>query len=182
MKNSCAQERKMLVWNSSSSESDKLGIKLTCLLLVFREVGNLHLPQHHCDIIIDLLAQAEPFFFWFPRIRPGRCARHRSRSRLVCEIHPRNPVFSSFARICFWLLRECRGGGVRPPSSHRFLNEFQTGSRASGVRPFSRHGGTDTPTINCAWRGGKIRTTCLFRASEDLRFLPSVRLETSREL
>ena len=160
MKNSCAQERKMLVWNSSSSESDKLGIKLTCLLLVFREVGNLHLPQHHCDIIIDLLAQAEPFFFWFPRIRPGRCARHRSRSRLVCEIHPRNPV----------------------SSSHRFLNEFQTGSRASGVRPFSRHGGTDTPTINCAWRGGKIRTTCLFRASEDLRFLPSVRLETSREL
>ena len=55
----------MLVWNSSSSESDKLGIKLTCLLLVFREVGNLHVPQHHCDIIIDLLAQAEPFFFGF---------------------------------------------------------------------------------------------------------------------
>ena len=82
-------------------------------------------------------------------------------------------VFGSFANA---------GGGVRPPSSHRFLNEFQTGSRASGVRPLSRHGGTDTPTINCALRGGKIRTTCLFRASEDLRFLPSVRLETSREL
>ena len=133
MKNSCAQERKMLVWNSSSSESDKLGIKLTCLLLVFREVGNLHLPQHHCDIIIDLLAQAEPFFFWFPRIRPGRCARHRSRSRLVCEIHPRNPVFFwSFARICFWLLRECRGS-LRPPSNHRFFDYLQTGIRASGV-------------------------------------------------
>ena len=74
--------------------------------------------------------------------------------------------FWSFARICFWLLRECRGGGGRPPSSHRFLNEFQTGSRASGVRPFSRHGGTDTPTINCAWRGGIIRNPRKGKPSE----------------
>ena len=133
--------------------------------------------RHH----YRLVGTGRAVFFWFPRIRPGRCARHRSRSRLVCEIHPRNPV-CLVLRPHLFLAPSRMSGGVRPPSSHRFLNEFQTGSRASGVRPFSRHGGTDTPTINCAWRGGKIRTTCLFRASEDLRFLPSVRLETSREL
>ena len=134
--------------------------------------------RHH----YRLVGTGRAVFFWFPRMRPGRCARHRSRSRLVCEIHPRNPFFCPSPAFVFGSFANVGGGGVRPPSSHRFLNEFQTGSRASGVRPFSRHGGTDTPTINCAWRGGKIRTTCLFRASEDLRFLPSVRLETSREL
>ena len=141
MKNSCAQERKMLVWNSSSSESDKLGIKLTCLLLVFREVGNLHLPQHHCDIIIDLLAQAEPFFFWFPRIRPGRCARHRSRSRLVCEIHPRNPVFVLVLRPHLFLApsRMSGGGGGAP----RAAIDSSRGAKRAAAGAGGRRGGKE---------------------------------------